>query len=85
MRFQKGWENQTPAQYKLRDEDVTEFVNIVLEPTLQAVYSRSGALDISAALQNLATLRPALVVPPLVRYILIDKHPTKNKTTTTQH
>ncbi|KAJ2953222.1 hypothetical protein O0L34_g801 [Tuta absoluta] len=65
-RFQKSWENQTPDEYKLRDEDVTEFVNIVLEPTLQAVYSRSGSLDISSALHDLATLRPALVVPPLI-------------------
>ncbi|KAL0869183.1 hypothetical protein ABMA27_007467 [Loxostege sticticalis] len=65
-RFKESWENQTPESYKLRDEDITEFVNIVLEPTLQAVYSRSGALDISIALQNLATLRPAIVVPPLL-------------------
>lgn len=41
-------------------------MNIVLEPTFQAVYSRSGALDISIALQNLATLRPAIVIPPLL-------------------
>lgn len=38
----------------------------MLEPTLQAVYSRAGSLDSSSALQNLATLRPALVVPPLI-------------------
>ncbi|CAH0400452.1 unnamed protein product [Chilo suppressalis] len=65
-RFKESWENQTPDHYKLRDEDITEFVKIVLEPTLQAVYSRSGALDISIALQNLATLRPVIVVPPLL-------------------
>lgn len=38
----------------------------MLEPTLQAVYSRSGSLDISIALHNLATMRPAMVVPPLL-------------------
>ncbi|XP_075982496.1 proteasome activator complex subunit 4-like isoform X2 [Anticarsia gemmatalis] len=65
-RFTESWENQTPEPYRLRDEDITEFVHIVLEPTLQAVYSRSGSLDISVALQNLATLRPAIVVPPLL-------------------
>ncbi|XP_072929954.1 proteasome activator complex subunit 4-like isoform X2 [Epargyreus clarus] len=65
-RNKKGWENQTPKAYLLRDSDITEYVTIVLEPTLQAVYSRSGALDISNALQNLATLRPAIVVPPLL-------------------
>lgn len=65
-RFENRWENQTPAEMKLRDEDITEFVSIVLEPTLQAVYSRNGSMDISGALHNLATLRPALVVPPLV-------------------
>ncbi|CAG9565396.1 unnamed protein product [Danaus chrysippus] len=62
----KTWENSTPEHYKLRDEDITEFVKIVLEPTFQAVYSRSGSLDISIALQNLATLRPAIVIPPLL-------------------
>ncbi|CAH2094496.1 unnamed protein product [Euphydryas editha] len=65
-RLQKTWENLTPEPYRIRDEDITEFVNIVLEPTFQAVYSRSGSLDISIALQNLATLRPAIVIPPLL-------------------
>ncbi|XP_034834096.1 proteasome activator complex subunit 4-like isoform X1 [Maniola hyperantus] len=65
-KLQETWENKTPEHYKLRDEDITEFVKIVLEPTLQAVYSRSGSLDISVALQNLATLRPAIVIPPLI-------------------
>lgn len=65
-KLQESWENKTPEHYKLRDEDITEFVQIVLEPTLQAVYSRMGSLDISVALQNLATLRPAIVVPPLI-------------------
>ncbi|XP_041968894.1 proteasome activator complex subunit 4-like isoform X2 [Aricia agestis] len=57
---------KTREDYKLRDEDITEFVSIVLEPTLQAVNNRSGTLDISVALQNLAILRPDIVVPPLV-------------------
>ncbi|CAH4031865.1 unnamed protein product [Pieris brassicae] len=65
-KFLKSWGNKTPEGYKLRDEDITEFVMIVLEPTFQAVYSRSGSLDISVALQNLATLRPAIVIPPLI-------------------
>lgn len=30
------------------------------------MHSRSGSVDVSVALQNLATLRPALVVPPLL-------------------
>ncbi|XP_059053279.1 proteasome activator complex subunit 4-like [Achroia grisella] len=65
-RFTESWENQTPESFKLRDEDITEFVNILLGPTVQAVYSRSGSLDIFMALQNLATLRPNIVVPPLL-------------------
>ncbi|KAJ8723976.1 hypothetical protein PYW07_007956 [Mythimna separata] len=65
-KFYESWENQTPEEYRLRDEDITEFITIVLEPTLQAVYSRSGSLDVSIALHNLATLRPAMVVPPLL-------------------
>ncbi|XP_031770190.1 proteasome activator complex subunit 4B-like isoform X2 [Galleria mellonella] len=65
-RFAGSWENQTPEECKLRDEDITEFVTILLGPTVQAVYSRSGSLDIFMALQNLATLRPNIVVPPLL-------------------
>ncbi|VVD00858.1 unnamed protein product, partial [Leptidea sinapis] len=65
-KYSESWENTTPASYKLRKEDIDEFVAIVLEPTLQAVYSRSGAMDISGALLSLATLRPALVIPPLL-------------------
>ncbi|KAM3962486.1 LOW QUALITY PROTEIN: proteasome activator complex subunit 4 [Aphomia sociella] len=65
-RFLESWENKTPEACRLRDEDITEFVKILLEPTLQAVYSRSGSLDIFMALQNLATLRPGIVVPPLL-------------------
>ncbi|CAG4953561.1 unnamed protein product [Parnassius apollo] len=65
-KYRNSWENKTPESFKLRDEDITEFVKITLEPTLQAVYSRSGSLDISVVLQNLATLRPAIVIPPLL-------------------
>lgn len=38
----------------------------MLETSFQAVYCKSGALDISLALQHLATLRPAIVIPPLI-------------------
>lgn len=65
-KFQLYWENKTPESYRLREEDITEFVKIVLPPTQQAVYNRSGIFDISIALQNLATLRPAIVIPPLL-------------------
>ncbi|XP_050354061.1 proteasome activator complex subunit 4-like isoform X2 [Nymphalis io] len=65
-RFRNTWENKTPESYKLREEDVTEFVKIVFRPTFQAVNSRSGSLDISIALHNLAILRPAIVIPPLL-------------------
>ncbi|XP_028036645.1 proteasome activator complex subunit 4-like isoform X2 [Bombyx mandarina] len=65
-KFKESWENQVPEHYKLREEDITEFINIVLEPTLQALYNRVDSLEVSFALQNLATLRPAIVIPPLL-------------------
>ncbi|XP_068618966.1 proteasome activator complex subunit 4-like isoform X2 [Battus philenor] len=61
-----SWENKTPEGYKIREEDITEFVKIALGPTLQAVYSRNGSIDVSMSLQHLATLRPAIVIPPLL-------------------
>ncbi|CAH2045535.1 unnamed protein product, partial [Iphiclides podalirius] len=66
IRRKESWENKTPEDLKLRDEDITDFVKIALEPTLLAVYGRSGSLDVSTALLNLATLRPAIVIPPLL-------------------
>ncbi|KAL4715968.1 hypothetical protein ACJJTC_013268 [Scirpophaga incertulas] len=60
-----SWENKSPDSFKLREEDITEFVTIVLEPTLQCVYSRCPA-DMSLPLQQLAALRPAIVIPPLL-------------------
>ncbi|XP_013135427.1 PREDICTED: proteasome activator complex subunit 4-like [Papilio polytes] len=35
-KYLESWENKTPDELRLRDEDVTEFVKIMLEPTLQA-------------------------------------------------
>lgn len=63
-RFKKStWEHQTPDEFKLTDNDIERFVNI-LKPCLeQAMFSRQGNTDVSQAMQYLAALRPDLVVP----------------------
>lgn len=63
MEFQNTWENRVPEENKLTDDNITEFVQIVFDSAILAINSRS---DVSSAMLQLATLRPAIVVPPLL-------------------
>jgi proteasome activator subunit 4 len=59
----KTWEMNIPDHYKLTDEDIDRFVNILKPCVEQAMFSRQGAQDVSLALQYLGSLRPNLIVP----------------------
>ncbi len=66
-RFAKErWGCVVPEEHKLTDEDVTVFVDTLKPIALQAMYSKTGMTEAGAALQHLATLRPASIIPPLV-------------------
>lgn len=60
------WEPAIPESHRLTDEDITKFVEAIQPVALQAMFSKTGALDMVQVLQNLATLRPNLIVPPVI-------------------
>ncbi|XP_072293387.1 proteasome activator complex subunit 4A isoform X1 [Eucyclogobius newberryi] len=66
-RYRKStWLTPIPDSHKLTEQDITEFVNGMMEPVLLAMFSKTGSLDAAKALQNLALMRPELVIPPVL-------------------
>ncbi|CAL1268748.1 unnamed protein product [Larinioides sclopetarius] len=61
-----SWVTPVPEEYKLTDQEVTDFVNSVVPAALLSMFSKRGCMDSAAALQNLGTLRPELVIPPIL-------------------
>lgn len=66
-RFAKpSWDNNIPPEKKLTDEDVRRFVVSVQSVSMQAVFSPSTVMNFAVIFNDLATLRPDIVVPPLL-------------------
>ncbi|XP_028325388.1 proteasome activator complex subunit 4A isoform X1 [Gouania willdenowi] len=60
------WLTPIPESHKLTEEDITSFVESMMQPVLLAMFSKTGSLDAAQALQNLALMRPELVIPPVL-------------------
>uniref|UniRef100_A0A673LWV1 Proteasome activator complex subunit 4A-like n=1 Tax=Sinocyclocheilus rhinocerous TaxID=307959 RepID=A0A673LWV1_9TELE len=60
------WLTPVPESHLLSEQDITDFVESMKQPVLLAMFSKTGSLDAAQALQNLALLRPDLVIPPLL-------------------
>uniref|UniRef100_A0A8C1B7R2 Proteasome activator subunit 4 n=1 Tax=Cyprinus carpio carpio TaxID=630221 RepID=A0A8C1B7R2_CYPCA len=60
------WLTPVPESHLLSEQDITDFVESMKQPVLLAMFSKTGSLDAAQALQNLALLRPELVIPPLL-------------------
>uniref|UniRef100_A0A8D3CRE5 Proteasome activator subunit 4 n=2 Tax=Scophthalmus maximus TaxID=52904 RepID=A0A8D3CRE5_SCOMX len=60
------WLTPIPDGHKLTEEDITNFVESMMQPVLLAMFSKTGSLDAAQALQNLALMRPELVIPPVL-------------------
>uniref|UniRef100_A0AAQ6IA71 Proteasome activator subunit 4 n=1 Tax=Anabas testudineus TaxID=64144 RepID=A0AAQ6IA71_ANATE len=60
------WLTPIPDSHKLTEEDITDFVESMMQPVLLAMFSKTGSLDAAQALQNLALMRPELVIPPVL-------------------
>lgn len=60
------WLTPIPDSHKLTEEDITNFVESMMQPVLLAMFSKTGSLDAAQALQNLALMRPELVIPPVL-------------------
>ena len=66
-RYRKpSWLTPIPDSHKLTEEDITAFVESMMQPVLLAMFSKTGSLDAAQALQNLALMRPELVIPPVL-------------------
>lgn len=60
------WITPIPASHQLTDDNITEFVESMKQPVLMAMFSKTGSMDAAQALQNLALMRPELVIPPVL-------------------
>ncbi|KAG9344464.1 hypothetical protein JZ751_011134 [Albula glossodonta] len=60
------WLMPVPDSHKLTEQDITDFVESMKQPVLLAMFSKTGSLDAAQALQNLALMRPELVIPPVL-------------------
>ncbi|RWS05029.1 proteasome (prosome: macropain) activator subunit 4-like protein, partial [Dinothrombium tinctorium] len=66
-RYQKKtWMPEIPSEYKLTDKEITEFVNILKPIILIHMFSRSSECSSAYAFQLLSTIRPELIIPPLI-------------------
>lgn len=60
------WITPIPSSHRLTDDNITEFVESMKQPVLMAIFSKTGSMDAAQALQNLALMRPELVIPPVL-------------------
>lgn len=60
------WITPIPSSHRLTDANITEFVESMKQPVLMAMFSKTGSMDAAQALQNLALMRPELVIPPVL-------------------
>ncbi|XP_030627610.1 proteasome activator complex subunit 4A [Chanos chanos] len=60
------WLAPVPESHRLTEQDIADFVESMKQPVLLAMFSKTGSLDAAQALQNLALLRPDLVIPPVL-------------------
>ncbi|KAG7492479.1 hypothetical protein MATL_G00015050 [Megalops atlanticus] len=60
------WLPPVPDSHKLTEQDISDFVESMKQPVLLAMFSKTGSLDAAQALQNLALMRPELVIPPVL-------------------
>lgn len=66
-RFPKNsWETTIPDEAKLTDEELTAFVECLKSAVMLAVFNKSGSFDAAGALQNLALIKPDVVLPTLL-------------------
>lgn len=76
----KSWTYGCKDEYKLTDEHIDRFVNILKPAVDHAIFSRLGCQNVSAAVQYLANLRPNIICP-----IILDKLYASMDTLTEPH
>ncbi|KAH3856831.1 hypothetical protein DPMN_099426 [Dreissena polymorpha] len=74
------WMKPIPDSHKLTDAEITRFVEAMKSTVLMNMFSKYGSQDSSIALRHLSTMRPELIVPPLLEMMypametLIEPH-----------
>jgi proteasome activator subunit 4 len=61
------WKRPTPDDYKLRDEDITQFVTCVKPSAMQVMYSRGS--NAGELLKLLADMKPDLIIPDIIERV----------------
>lgn len=70
----KCWGKEVPEDFKLSDDDIDRFVNI-LKPCLDiSLYSRRVSNEVNFALLHLSALRPNIIIPMILEklYAALD-------------
>lgn len=62
----KGWLLEIPADYKLKDAEITRFVKSMQPVVSVSMFSKYGSHDSAIALRHLANMRPELIIPDLL-------------------
>ena len=70
-RYKLGnWDSYVVTSHKLKDTEITAFVQSIMPVVLLAMFSKNGPQEAKMAIQHLAPLRPELVIPPLLERFL---------------
>lgn len=62
----KDWLLEIPADYKLKDAEITRFVKSMQPVVSVSMFSKYGSHDSAIALRHLANMRPELIIPDLL-------------------
>ncbi|KAL7303557.1 hypothetical protein TKK_0003717 [Trichogramma kaykai] len=65
----KTWKPRIPDSHKLRDVDIDAFVNSLMPIVLQCIFHTQRPESFGNAVQNLANLRPNVVIPRILEKV----------------
>ena len=69
------WEYPIPDSYKLTKEEITKFVLSMKPIVFLAMFSKVGSHDSAIAMDQLAQLRPEIIIPPLLeQYVFANNY-----------
>jgi proteasome activator subunit 4 len=65
----KSWLPSVPESHRLREEDINDFVNSLMDVMMISMFSQSGKSDSETCLRYLAQLSPEIVLPKVMHKI----------------
>jgi proteasome activator subunit 4 len=72
-RYKKpSWETSIPAKFQLSEDRILKFVECLKPVVLLSMFNKMGSFEAATCLQQLAQLKPAVVLPTLLdRWVLL--------------